>query len=97
MLFNAWLSFNSCLSLKAEAIEASHTVIVCVNYRAEANYIAARQRPQGIRMVFVMMHDGADPSYLMSYVMIDSSHGSSLPSAFPQERVYTPLRETSQS
>ena len=44
---------------------------------------AAARTPHGLR------HDDADPSNLMSYVMIDSSHGSSLPSAFPQERVYT--------
>ena len=94
MLFNAWLSFNSCVSLKAEAIEASRTVIVCVSSLQEERELprggklhrsetAAARNPHGLR------HDDADPSYLISCVMIDSSHGSSLPSAFPQERVYT--------
>ena len=72
--------FNSCLSIKAEAIEASHTVIVCVSSLKEERELprggklhrsetAAARNPHGLR------HDGADPSYLMWYVMIDSSHG----------------------
>lgn len=49
----------------AEAIEASHTIIVCIsrwykespNCRAEANYIRQRQPIQNLKIIFLMMEN----------------------------------------